>query len=34
MIGGAVIVTSGCYIILRERQQRGRAVVAAVDTGD
>jgi hypothetical protein len=33
MIGGAVIVISGCYIILRERQQRGRAVAAAVDTG-
>jgi len=24
MTGGAVIVISGCYIILRERQQRGR----------
>jgi drug/metabolite transporter (DMT)-like permease len=27
MIGGAVIVISGCYIILRERQQRGRIAV-------
>jgi drug/metabolite transporter (DMT)-like permease len=34
MIGGAVIVISGCYIILRERQQRGRVAAAAVDTGD
>ena len=34
MIGGAVIVISGCYIILRERQQRGRVAAAAVETGD
>ena len=34
MIGGAVIVASGCYIILRERQQRGRAAAATADTGD
>jgi len=33
MIGGAVLVASGCYIILRERQQRGPAAAAAVDTG-
>ena len=32
MIGGAVIVASGCYIILRER--RGRPAAAAVDTED
>jgi hypothetical protein len=34
MIGGAVIVVSGCYIILRERQRRGRVAAAAVDMGD
>jgi drug/metabolite transporter (DMT)-like permease len=33
MIGGAVIVVSGCYIILRERELRRRPA-AAVDTGD
>jgi drug/metabolite transporter (DMT)-like permease len=34
MIGGAVIVASGCYIILRERERRGLPAAAAVDTGD
>jgi drug/metabolite transporter (DMT)-like permease len=29
MIGGAVIVASGCYIILRERQRRGPAAAGA-----
>jgi len=29
MIGGAVLVASGCYIILRERQRRGPAAAAA-----
>jgi drug/metabolite transporter (DMT)-like permease len=31
MIGGAVIVASGCYIILRERQLRGRGVVGVTE---
>jgi drug/metabolite transporter (DMT)-like permease len=34
MIGGAVIVVSGCYIILRERQLREPAEAAAVDRGN
>ena len=34
MFGGAVIVISGCYIILRERELRGRTAAAAVNTGD
>ena len=28
LVGGAVIVTCGCCIILREREQRGRAAAA------
>jgi drug/metabolite transporter (DMT)-like permease len=34
MIGGAVIVISGCYIILRERELHKRPAATAVDTGD
>ncbi len=34
MIGGAVIVASGCYIILRERGRCGPAAAAAVDTSN
>ena len=34
MIGGVVIVTSGCYIILRERRKLGRTAAATANTGD
>ncbi len=34
LIGGAVIVTSGCYIILRERERRGRPAAVAADPLD
>ncbi|UCH38637.1 MAG: DMT family transporter [Gammaproteobacteria bacterium] len=34
MIGGAIIIASGCYIILRERERRGQAAVAAGDSVD
>ena len=34
MIGGAVIVASGCYIIMRERERRSRPVAAATESVD
>ncbi len=34
MIGGVVIVTSGCYIILRERRKLGRTAAAAANSGE